>query len=227
MSEIPIYPRQPIIDVGSVEPDGPTSGFPSDPSGIDVQLMEISQSELEFQTPTLEDIKSEIERLFSNGTIPQNYQYYYWVQTRQSTTNSFLDTGLNSQTFYITYNSSIDDQDNGRIGMQSFGSPTEESPLVVKMYFIYHPNNYQSSNPVNEWYFGYAKDNSEYDLEVPINEPYGALQSWYFYSGPERDAKQSTIGLVPWTGTRNETLYPTNGIIIFGSNRLPLQSHII
>ena len=209
-SEIPVYPQQPIIDIGSVQP-GPS------PTGIstkyDYLLKTISQSELEQETPTLESILIEIERQYHEGIIPTGYQYYYWYYEFEI--DEQLYTGLVSNDLFDGSNFRF-----GSINLSPVNLTTGQT-IGVRLYFIYHPTNYATESTQTEWYIGFARDNTPADLQFTITNQEGTQIAYYYSSS--HSGKYCGIGLVPIISISSERMYPQNGIKLFGTQRLPID----
>ena len=209
-SEIPVYPQQPIIDIGTIAP-GPS------PSGLrqqyDYLLETISQEDLESNTPTLSSIFTEIERRYHEGILPTGYQYYFWFYEFEL--DEELATGLKCNE--LAYGSS---PYSAYLILTPKSLETGQS-IGVRIYFIYHPTNYTSTSTQTEWYIGIARDNTPKDLEIYINNTYSTVSS-YHYSN-DGHAKTCNIGLLPITAVSTERMYPQTGIKLFGSQRLPID----
>ena len=209
-SEIPVYPRQPTIDIGTVDPGPSPSGITNT---LDYKLKTISQQELEHQTPTLDSILIEIERQYSEGLIPTGYQYYYWYYEFELSEN--LDTGLIINDLYNPVSATYEQ---GRLIL----TPQDLSlggSIGIRLYFIFHPTNYTTPNNQSQWYIGISRDNAPYDLLMNISK--GNVS--FYYSSSHPTGKFCDIGLMPLTAFYNETMYPHDGIKLFGSPRLPID----
>ena len=210
-SEIPVYPCQPTIDIGTVSP-GPS------PSGIstkyDFLLETISQQDLEQQTPTIESIFTEIERQYTEGIIPTGYQYYFYYYQFEMSEN--LDTGIIINDLYDPVHGTYEQ---GRLILTPQNLPSGTT-IGVRLYFIFHPTNYTTESNQTQWYIGIARDNTQCDLIMNVTK---ANVSFYYSSPHSLTGKYCNIGLCPITGIFNETMYPEDGIKLFGSQRLPID----
>lgn len=186
------------------------------PEPIEVTLFHIDQEALEAETPTISSIQTEIKQMAEEGELPTDFQYFYWVLDCEL--SSTLDTGIICNDMVI---SNLSGNQNGKLYLDPKNLSSEQT-LGVKIYFIFHPINYETTHAVTEWYIGFSKDDSTADLFAYLKGP-GDIFPVYYYSS--LNYKYTNIGLLPWTNTETETLYPqTNGLTLYASNRLPINN---
>lgn len=206
---IPIMPQPEIIDNWVPSEVRPHPGKATD----EVVLMTITHEELETETPTLQDIQAEIERMVTEDELPK-YDFYYWVI--QSTLSAAVNTGLLSNKLWSssTQGNFVDSQ----IVLNKYTDDIE-----FRMYFIYHPLNYTTSATNSKWFIGICKDDSDAEMRIFLKSTSYEVNS--YISDPENSLPCTNLALMSWTGTSSQTMYPPIDIQIWGSNRLPLSNN--
>lgn len=211
---IPIMPLPETIENWIPSEIRPHPG--NDP--IEVELFTISHEDLIVDTPTIQSIQTEIKRMYDENEIPKNYQFYYYVLNFTVNNNDTLDTGILS-------NQLANSQETGFQTSKLFLKPngiTEGEEMAVKMYFIFHPSNYENQN-VTDWYIAFSKDNTPFNLYVYLEENTG-ISTYYAYSSANSGGKYTIMGLLPWTGNVSELMYPEGNLTLYASNRLPIDN---
>ena len=210
-SEIPVYPSQPTIDIGTVEPQGaPQYDLSNDPEAQILYLSEEEVSELHWSTPS--DAAQFVETCYIEDTIPTGYQYYYWYIDVPVTSD--ISTGIITNMMYHSGTGF-------NYGRLIIGPDAEETnEFTVRIWFIFHPTN--RYNGYGYWYVGVSKDNDDIKfkaiVENTVSNDYYALS----YSPATLPAsKMYKLFMIPWNTSENGIFTP-NELKLLASNKLPI-----
>ena len=210
-SEIPVYPSQPTIDIGTVEPHGaPQYDLSNEPEAQILYLSEEEVSDLHWSTPT--SAAQFVETCYIEETIPTGYQYYYWYI--DVPVNSDISTGIISNMMYRSNTGFY----YGRLIIGPGEGETNE--FTVRIWFIFHPTN--RYNGYGYWYVGVSKDNDNVKFKALIENT--STQDLYALSYPNTSissAKMFKMFMIPWNTCENGTFTP-NELKLLASNKLPI-----
>lgn len=206
--EIPVYPRQPFLNIGSVPLGPPTQGFPENVNERKVlELTEEEVTELGWDTPM--DAGAFVQEQWATDYIPKGYQYYYWyIDIPLEESAEAFQTGIISNFF-----NAGGEQTNKLI----LGA--EDGDITIRMWFIFHPAQESSTN---NWYIACSNKDETGKMFARLQSYDG--HSTYYISRHDSDiasSRYSETFFIPWTECYNGTLTPDD-LTVYASNNNPL-----
>ena len=207
--EIPVYPSQPILSIGSVESDGPPQyNLDGGEERVILSLNEDEVSSLGWSDPS--DAALFINTCYEEETIEHGYQYYYWYIDVEVTEK--IETGLICNTMWHN-------PGNGN-NTTELELNTINGGYNVRIWFIFHPTDLPTAS---QWYIGLSKDSTSPQMFAALRNT--SHLDLYIMSDLVQESPNtfpSKMFLVPWTDSSNNTFVPRS-LTLIASNKLPLQ----